>query len=1422
MRLCVKQNMNKKNIENIYPLTPMQQGILFHTLNAPDRGLYIIQSSYKLKNLINITAFKEAWQKVIDHNPILRTSFHWQQYQEPFQVVYKQVQLPWQEIQLKQGETLATWLEKDRQAGFNLNQAPLIRLSLIYLDNNTYQFIWSCHHLILDGWSTALILKQLLDSYQAIITDKPISLTPTRPYGDYVAWLRAQETSAAKTYWQTTLQGFTKPTPLQEGKWETKNTDKQGEKSLKISKETTQIIKAWARSHNLTVNTLIRGAWALLLSRYSGEDDIVFGATSSGRPPNLVGSSAMVGLFINTLPVRVKVDADQSLIGWLQTLQSQQSQAQQYEYTPLIQVQQWSDLSGDLPLFNSILVFENYPVDASIAEFGLAMEITETQSIESTHYPLTISAGLSEELFLEILYDRSLFSDSIIDLILGNLQHILEQFCTSPQASLKDLSLLRIDGQSNQVDYPDFCIHQLFEQQAAKTPDAVAVVFQQAQLTYQQLNQRAQELASYLQCLGVKPDVIVGIYLERSIEVIVAILAILKAGGAYLPLDPTYPQASLDYLLEDAQIAIILTTSSLKSCLTSKEIICLDQPQRSLSIPNQLSTPTPKNLAYIIYTSGSTGKPKGVAIAHSSLVNFATAATSVYGIKPQDVILQFASLSFDASIEEIFPILITGGTLVLRTPDMGYSPSKLLQKCDRYGITILDLPTAFWHLLVDELAKTPELELPQLIRLVIIGGEVVNPKQVVIWNQLVGDSCQLINTYGPTETTVVATSYLVPPQLDNLSSIPIGKPLPNVETYILDRFLQPVPLGVAGDLYIGGAGLARGYLNHDDFIDHLYKTGDKARYLPCGNLEFLGREDNQVKIRGFRVELTEITKRLQEHPAVKQAVVVFRNEESKLIAYLVVKDRDEHQAIKFRSYLKKQLPEYAIPSAFIFLDVFPLTVNGKIDYHNLPTAKIVNSEIKPNYVAPRTAMEIQIAKIWQEVLGVDNVGIYDNFFELGGHSLLIVNLFTRMGMDVPFQYLFDAPILIDFVAKLTETLPERNRGLDLNQEAVLDSDICLGDSKYGDKTNNILLTGATGFLGSFLLAELLQQTSGDIYCLVRAKNEELGKEKIKRSLCSYSLWQDSYSERIIAVVGDLSQPYLGLSGIKYQSLAKSIDLIYHNGAWVHHAMPYSSLKATNVLGTKEILRLAVSYRIKPVHFISTISVFSGVNNSHSQIVTETSKIDNFTAPAGGYVQSKWVADKLVSLASDRGIPVTIYRPGGISGDSQTGVFNPNDFLYRLLIGCIELGAIIEGDVLDSLIPVDYISRAIVSLSLQPASLGKVFHLVNSQRLDFKILISLIRGFGYQIEAVNQQQWQAKLGAIAQNMPEHPLYPLISLLDSSTDEQATISLKYDTQATLKALAKIGIACPSLDAKLLHTYLSYLHHNGWLKQPRKVSI
>ncbi|MHC5717877.1 MAG: non-ribosomal peptide synthetase, partial [Nostoc sp.] len=626
-------------------------------------------------------------------------------------------------------------------------------------------------------------------------------------------------------------------------------------------------------------------------------------------------------------------------------------------------------------------------------------------------------------------YNTDLFNADTITRMLGHFQTLLEGIVANPKQRISDLPLLPkteqhqllVEWNNTQTNYIQnkCCIHELFEAQVERSPDAIAVIFEDEQLTYEELNHRANQLADYLRSLGVKPEILVGICVERSLEMVIGILGILKAGGAYVPLDPAYPKKRLAFMLEDAQISVLLTQQRLVKELPQHEakVVCLDADWEIIAQKNHenLSTKfTFKNLAYVIYTSGSTGKPKGVMIEQNSLVNYIKTACLKYQLESSDRILQFASISFDTAAEEIFPCLVQGATLVLRTDSMLSSIPAFIKRCRDLNLTVLDLPTAFWHQLTAELVEQ-SLQLPEKLRLVIIGGEKALLQRLEIWQKHVEPRVQLLNSYGPTEATIVATmsnlSKLTP--VNTTLEVPIGHGIDNVQIYILNTYLQPTPIGVPGELYIGGVGVARGYLNLPEltaikFIPNpfsnesgsrLYKTGDLVRYLPNGNIEILGRIDHQVKIRGFRIELGEIEARLNQHAKVREAVVVIWDDEltdKRLVAYVNPQPKQELTITELRSFLKEKLPEYMIPSTFVLLQTLPLTPNGKLDRRSLPAPETLRPELEATYVMPQTEMEQAIATIWQKALKIEKIGIHDNFFELGGHSLLLVKVNSQL------------------------------------------------------------------------------------------------------------------------------------------------------------------------------------------------------------------------------------------------------------------------------------------------------------------------------------------------------------------------------------------------------------------------------------------
>jgi amino acid adenylation domain-containing protein len=1035
------------NIEDLYELSPMQQGMLFHTLYAPESEVYFEQLLCILSGKLNFTAFQKAWEQVVARHPILRSSFYWEEIEKPLQMMNKQVNLPWEELDWRnftsdeQQQHLEDFLKCDRQKGFELDVAPLMRFTVIWLGEETYQFIWSHHHILFDGWSMQIILKEVLAFYEAHQRGEHLRLPYVRPYREYIQWLQQQDSDRAKSFWQETLQGFEVPTSLGGNRGQ----GIYNEQRFQLSKTVTEKLQSAAQQHHLTLNNLVQGAYALLISRYSGESDVVFGATVSGRSPTLEQVDSMVGLFINTLPIRTQVSGKTELLPWLKQLQTQALEQEQYAYCSLAEIQQMSDIPAGMPLFESILVFENYPLDSAKQETQKTLEISHLSCFERTNYPLTVVINPDSQLSGRIVYDTGCFEEQTIARMIGHFQTLLAGISTNLQQYISQLSLLSVDEekqlillenhqQTDSINYK--CIHILFEEQVEKSPDAIAVVSEKQNLTYRELNNRANQLAHYLRSLGVKPEVRVGICVERTLEMVIGILAILKAGGAYVPLDPAYPSERLAFMVEDVQTPILLTQTHLQNRLPihNQTVVNLDSDWETISQYQKDNLPSevnPENLAYIIYTSGSTGTPKGTEVPHRSILGFMFGADYIH-LDGNQIWLQHSSISWDALTLELWPPLLYGGRCVLY-PEKIPTPEGLSQIIQEQRVNTLFLTTALFNLMIDTMPQGLS-EIKQLM----FGGESVSAPHVRRALELLPET-KIIHVYGPSECTVFTSSYPIPQQIaQNVHSISIGKPIGDRTVYLLDEDLHRVPIGVAGELYVGGASVARGYLNQPEltrekfipnpFIegDTLYKTGDLVRRLPDGNLEFLGRIDAQVKIRGFRIELAEVEAILTQHPGIKQVVVIAREDEPGkkfLVAYLVAKDNSPTPS-NLRNFLNKKLPDYMIPAAFVFMEVFPLTPNGKINRRALPAPDTDQRNLEVDFVLPCTPIEQELATIWTEVLKLKQVGIHDNFFELGGHSLLATQVISRLkevfSLDFPLRYLFENPTIAELAQKVSE------------------------------------------------------------------------------------------------------------------------------------------------------------------------------------------------------------------------------------------------------------------------------------------------------------------------------------------------------------------------------------------------------------------
>ena len=1461
------------------PLSYAQSRLWFLEQLESESGVYNTGGAVRLVGVLDVAALTASLNGIVQRHEILRTTFAIADGQ-PVQVIAPTLTITLPVIDLQQlpdqerEEEVKRLAIKEADRPFDLTKGPLIRVTLLKLGQTEHILLLTMHHIVFDGWSREILVRELATLYENFSRGKYSPLPELSiQYADFAHWQRqrlpGEVLDRQLTYWKQKLADA--PTVLElptDRPRPAVQTFRGSTQFFELSPRLTQKLKQLSQKQGVTLFMTLLAAFQTLLYRYTNQKDICIGSPIANR--NCHQIEPLIGFFVNTLVLRTDLSGNPSFQQLLErvrqvaldayahqdlpfeVLMEQLQPDRSLSYTPLFQVMFSLENAPSEPFALPGLTFDPLEIDTGVAKFDLTLSMEETQQ------------GLEGRLE----YNTDLFDADRMTRTIEHWQNLLEGIVASPEQRISELLLLSeaerhqllIEWNDTWAEYPSKqCIHQLFEKQVEQTPDAIALIYKNEQLTYQELNNRANQLARYLQKLGVGSEVLVGICVERSLEMIVGLLGILKAGGAYLPLDPTYPKQRLEFVLQDTQVPVLLTQQLLRNALSEPQaqFVCLDTDWGAIALESQenlVNQTQSENLAYTIYTSGSTGTPKGVTIQHDSLVNYIETACLEYEIKPSDRILQFASIGFDVAAEEIFSCLVRGATLVLRTDEMLSSIPDFLQQCRRLGITVLDLPTAFWHQLVSELDAT--MSLSKTLRLVIIGSESALPDRLKIWQQQVGQRVRLINSYGPTETTIGTTLCDLSKSIADETVVPIGRPIRNTQTYILDSYLQPVPVGVPGELYIGGVGVARGYFNQpklttERFIpnpfptfnkgrlrgDRLYKTGDLVRYRSDGNIEFLWRIDQQVKIRGFRIELEEIETVISQHPGIRETAVVVREDRPGnkcLIAYLVYKQQPTLTITELRSFLKEKLPEYMVPSVFVQLETLPLTPNGKVDRRGLPVPEQTRSELEIAYVAPRTPLEQQLAEIWLQVLGLETVGIHDNFFDLGGHSLLITQLFSQVRdtfkVNLSLRSLFKEPTVAN-VAEMIEIarLSEQDRKImakdviNLKAEAVLDPTIHPKNITYNPdiSPSAIFLTGATGFLGSFLLYELLHQTQADIYCLVRSETIDLGKKKILSSLKSYLLWDESFERRIIPAIGDLSKSLLGLSKTLFQQLAERLDVIYHNGALVNSTYPYSALKAPNVLGTQEVLRLASLAKVKPVHFISTIGVV-GDGNSRVQIIQEGHSLDNFKIPSSGYAQSKWVAEKLVAIAWERGLPVSIYRPGNISGHSKTGTCNTSDITYRMIEGCIQLGSVSDRDIQLDLCPVDYVSQGIVHLSRQKEFLGKTFHLVNPQPLPLSEMVNYMRSLGYPLEKVSDAQWRSQLFKAA-NSPDNALYPLLSIFseeevsDRDSQSQDSSIQQFDCQNTLAGLAGTSIVCPPVDTKLLDTYFSYLIQTGFLNPP-----
>ncbi len=1030
--------MQLQNVETFYPLSPLQSGLLFHSLAEPGSGMYFNQSVMRLRGAMDREAFAEAWQRVIAHHPVLRTFFVWEGVKQPIQVVKNGASMPiewldWSELSAEEhAAKLIEFRQSDLKRGFDLAQAPLMRAFMILTADGTHDFLWSFHHILMDGWSMFRVLGQMFGSYDAIVAKTDYALEPSRPYRDHIAWLSKQSKASAKEFWQRSLKGFTAPTPLlpdaSVDPTEPK-ADEFGTETGYLSVATTDALSALSRKHGLTLNTILQGSWALLLSRFSGEPDVCLGAVVSGRPADLTGVEGMVGLFINSLPIRVTTPSDEQLLPWLKRIQIEQAEIREYEYSPLVEIQSWSELPGGAQLFDTLFLFENYQKDAELEDMCKSLAIEDVQWFERLNYPLTAIGIPGDELALRVTYRTDCYCRETIERMLGQWSTLLDGMAADLDARLGVLPLLTAretdqivrDWNATGTEHDrEVCIHELFEAQAARTPNAPALAHGTDQLTYAELDARANQLANYLRTQGIEREVLVGVCVERTLDIVISILAIMKAGGTYLPLDPEYPTERLSYTLEDGDAAIVITQASVAAKLAgmggNARVVVLDDVREEVaqaSSDKPASSVVSSNLAYVIYTSGSTGRPKGTAIEHRSLTTLIQWARTIYSDEELAGVLLATSICFDLSTFEMFVPLSYGGKVILADNAL-----ELATIPRRDEVTLINTVPSAIAALIDMNG------VPSSVKTVNLAGE---PLRATLVDQVYALGVEKVyDLYGPSEDTTY-TSFTLRVAGGRYT---IGRPVANTEIYLLDPEMNPVPIGVAGELYAGGEGLARGYLGRPELTAErwlpdpfsgrpgarLYRTGDLARYYPDGTLELVGRIDHQVKIRGFRIELGEIEVRIGQHDQIDDVVVTAREDtpgDKRLAAYIVYSQNASLSINELRDFIRETLPEYMVPAVFTVLDALPRTPNGKVDRKALPAPEAGRPELESDYAAPGNESERKISAIWQSILKVETVGTRDNFFDLGGHSLHMIRLHGELKKaferQIPMVDLFRFP-----------------------------------------------------------------------------------------------------------------------------------------------------------------------------------------------------------------------------------------------------------------------------------------------------------------------------------------------------------------------------------------------------------------------------
>ncbi|WP_443042806.1 non-ribosomal peptide synthetase [Streptomyces sp. NBC_00344] len=1448
------------------PLSYAQQRLWFlNRLEGPN-PTYNIPLALHLNGPLNTHALHTALTDVITRHETLRTLFP-ERKGVPEQLVLEpdHVHVHTEVDDVTESE-LQEHIDRTTAQPIDIERDIPIRVRLLRLGAEEYVLVLVVHHIAADGWSLAPLAQDLGHAYRARTQGNTPQWTPLPvQYADYTLWQRhtlgdendpESLTNQQLTFWKNALHATPELLQLPLDKPRPATLQHHGDThTFTLNKHLHQQLTHLARTTECSMFMVLQAALSLVLSKHGAGNDIPLGTAVAGRTDENLDN--LIGFFVNTLVLRTDLTGNPTFHELLHRVRTFDLAAYTHQDLPferLVEALNPPRTQNHHPLFQTMLVLQNHaaadielpgvttsahPVHTGISKFDLSFAFTETHD----------ERGAPRGIGGTVDFSTELFEAGTVHRLVERLILLLDSVVSDPHRNISGYDVLPADerslvdewGRGPALRGPASTVPELFQEWAARTPDAPAVRDDSGTLTYGELNARANDLAQHLVEQGIGPEDIIAIALPRTTDMVTAILATHKAGAAYLPVDPDYPASRIAYMLDDAHPALLITTAPVHRQLPTTEIPTIDLGSsvvhRTSDSPGTNTSPRPDDPAYVIYTSGSTGRPKGVIVSHRGVGAMVRTQAERLRVVPGSRVLQMASISFDAAFWDICMGLLTGACLEMADRTKLIPGPPLAQLLVERGVTHLTLPPA-------ALAVMPANDGVPCDVTLVLAGEACTPALVRQW----ATNRRMFNAYGPTEATVCASISTVQeadgPQSPS-HTVPIGTPVDSTRLLVLDEGLRPVPQGVPGELYISGDSLARGYLGrpaltatrfianpHTPNGTRMYRTGDLVRWNTHGQLEYLNRTDNQIKLRGYRIELGEIENTLTTLPHITAACATIREDQPgnrQLVAYTVTTPgaNPDEEGADLRKVLASTLPEYMVPSEFVTLDALPLTPNGKVDRQALPTPTSTRTAGR----APRTEREEALCGAFADVLGLSDIHIDEDFFALGGHSLLAVQLAQRieerLGVRLSMRAIFSAPT-VDGIRQLLDT-PDRSTGV---PDPRLQDDVRLGPdivrqmssgSTHATGEQRPLLTGASGFLGAFLLRDLLESTDAQVDCLVRSADVAEGAHRLRSNLERYGLWQHSYAERVRPLPGSLSSPGLGLSEGVYRSLCRRVGAVYHNGAQVNFASPYADLRDANVRGTEELLRIVAASQSSGMHYISTTGVY-GPQAGGSRPITEATPTGPVQDLPDGYSQSKRVAEQIVDIARRRGLPVTVYRPARISGDSQTGACQDRDLLWQFIKGCLQARAVPEDlDESTGWVPVDYVSAAVVAIAGaehgSPAGDHGAFHLTNDRAPRLTEVFRAADTLGFAVEPMPHEEWRKRIENDQDNAAQ--LFLGSAERETTRDRNAAEARRaprtFDSSATAAVAAAAGVSLPELSDATLLAYLNYFIGTGFLPSP-----